>query len=105
MNDTDEIKNIKSTFDYGMFLHTILVMTNFSLQKNKQQVFAKMLEFQQAFLNSLTEEEKKEYDQILDQIATTKGEEFIKNLESFLSPEEVNETLSQIVPPSPPTTT
>ncbi|MFA6005917.1 MAG: hypothetical protein WC775_05545 [Patescibacteria group bacterium] len=97
MTDADAIQQTKVLLGYELFLHTVTLMTHFAFEKNKPEVIDAIKALVLAFQKSLTEEEKTDYQERLDNLLKEKGDALVAKLGENLTPEEIKDLLPKFI--------
>lgn len=92
----EDIKVSTNLIQYGLVLQSLLLMLDYSIQKNKPDVIHKLSEAVELFQKSLSEEEKKEFGTLVDVMIQEKTTAIYENLEKELSKQEFEDFISKI---------
>lgn len=97
MNKKDEqTQDLKAVLEVGLAVQTIAVIVSFCIKRNKLEFLSKLNELIASLNNSLSDEEKKELRSDLDRMIKQKSEDFLIQLGSELTEEEINKALSEL---------
>lgn len=91
-----ELKDLKNLLEIGLAVESLSVIMAFCLKKEKTDTINKIKKLVTEFQESLTEPEKKELAEDMESMMRAKTEQIFSNLESTLTPEELNELLTSL---------
>lgn len=87
---------LKSITELGLFIQTINVLIIFCLKHDKKEILEKLKDLLLAFNESLSEEEKKEYQEDVEKMIKEKADRLADELVSSLTPEEADQVIGQL---------
>lgn len=89
-------ENLKAILQVGLTIQMVSVIVAFAIKKGKTDFLTKLNELILEMSKTLSEDEKKELQTDTDTMIAQKADEMIKNMGENMSPEELEQAISEL---------
>lgn len=89
-------ENLKAILQVGLTIQMVSVIVAFAIKKGKTDFLTKLNELILEMSKTLSDDEKKELQTDTDTMIAQKADEMIKNMGENMSPEELEQAISEL---------